>query len=529
MKRYVALVLLLVAYLGAVGLKFFHAREAADPQKVTIRIAHWQLEKGVREGMDAVIRRYEELNPHVRVEQMLIPDNLYRQWLQAQLVGGTAPDIIEYGFWYGRAAELQARYFEPLDRWLGQPNPYNTDTELEDMAWRETFLDGLDNLDCYNPQMNQFFGVTLCTGSTRIFYNRQLLKEITGADNPPRDFREFLVLCAQIREYAAARGQKLVPLAGSRDSVSRMSNAMIDSTTLKVAYGLDYLHRLRLDHVEAALAYLRGEWRYDQPEFMAGLELSRAYCLELDPSASQEARDSATRKFANGDAVMFGTGSFDASSLKAICPFEVGAFKIPVPTQDDPEYGHLIPGAVSDGKVNTGFSFYLLRQNPNQAQALDFMRFMTSQPGVQIFGDESHWLPGIVGAKPTEFSREYAPDPNGYSTGASFWLLSGPEAFGFFMQSVHDLISHAGSAGKFAATMDAGLGGRIITDIRRVTKELVQNHNQQDVALAARRHLEEATGAGAYDIGFESSSSTLAEARAYRFLHTLWEAEGRTP
>ena len=68
-KFNVAIVVLLGAY--AVAALMVLTRPGATlsgDERAVVRIAHWQIEAGPREGIDAMIKRYLELNPHVRVE-----------------------------------------------------------------------------------------------------------------------------------------------------------------------------------------------------------------------------------------------------------------------------------------------------------------------------------------------------------------------------------------------------------------------------------------------------------------------------
>ena len=81
--------------------------------RTVIRIAHWQIEAGPREALEAMIKRYEEINPEVRVEQVAVPGNLYKQWLRTQLIGGDAPDIIEFGSFWGGVDDIPPRFFDP--------------------------------------------------------------------------------------------------------------------------------------------------------------------------------------------------------------------------------------------------------------------------------------------------------------------------------------------------------------------------------------------------------------------------------
>ena len=90
----VALLIAAFAYSGSMVWKH-HREDAANSEVEVIRLAHWQLEPGMREAFDAIIADYEALHPNVRVKQVNIPGRVWRQWLRTQLVGGNPPDLIE--------------------------------------------------------------------------------------------------------------------------------------------------------------------------------------------------------------------------------------------------------------------------------------------------------------------------------------------------------------------------------------------------------------------------------------------------
>ncbi|MFZ9682737.1 MAG: hypothetical protein ACO3DQ_05970, partial [Cephaloticoccus sp.] len=56
--KYPGLALLAVAYAVALALVLLRTTDEQTDERATIRISQWQLEGGVREGIDAVIRRY---------------------------------------------------------------------------------------------------------------------------------------------------------------------------------------------------------------------------------------------------------------------------------------------------------------------------------------------------------------------------------------------------------------------------------------------------------------------------------------
>ena len=96
-RKHLGLALAVLGYAVAAYLVF--TRQGAvlgNDDRVTIRIAHWQIEAGPPEAMDALIKRYEELNPHINVEQVAVPGNVYKQWLRTQLIGGSSAAALHW-------------------------------------------------------------------------------------------------------------------------------------------------------------------------------------------------------------------------------------------------------------------------------------------------------------------------------------------------------------------------------------------------------------------------------------------------
>ena len=109
----------------------------------TIRVVHWQLEAGFREAFDDIARRFEkvyneETGEQVRIVQNAISERVYKQYVQTQGIGKTLPDLVQLG------REEQGsvpRFFISNTEVVQQPNPYNKGTDLEDVAWMDTYLD----------------------------------------------------------------------------------------------------------------------------------------------------------------------------------------------------------------------------------------------------------------------------------------------------------------------------------------------------------------------------------------------------
>src|SRR5262245_25299310 len=210
--------LLLVAAAFAWSIAAIATRRTAEvpPQSIVLRIAHWQLEAGVRQAFDQLATDYRrEVNPNFYLIQDIIPETTYGQWVSTQLMGGTAPDIIEKGKGLTDAIWISFanRYFMPLSRDVAQPNPHNKGTELEQVPMRQTYVDGMRA--GYEDQMQEYMNVPLSQFVIRVFYNRDLLRRLTGLSEAPTNYHEFLKVCEKIASRRDERGQNYTPIASS--------------------------------------------------------------------------------------------------------------------------------------------------------------------------------------------------------------------------------------------------------------------------------------------------------------------------
>lgn len=479
--KHAGLLLLAAAYAAAVALVLVRHSERRTDDRVTIRLAQWQLEGTVRDAIDRIIARYEQLRPGVKVEQIAVPDSVYLPWVQTQLVGGTAPDMVEYSWvWPGIA-----RYFQEMDDVVTQPNPYNRGTPLEGVPWRDTIVDGMTNPDSFVRALNHYYGITVTSHTPRLVYNRALLRAITGRDEPPATYREFLEVCAAITAYARARGEALVPLATSRDSYPFLMYSIMSNATTRLAEAQDWSHALKITDPEVALDYLRGEWSFDSPAIVAGLRQLRTLGEVSTPGFLQRDRNAALTDFVNQRAVMAVVPSWDASSLLQMCPFAIGAFRYPYPREDDPEFGAYARGPFSEGQVLTGMGFYVNRRTRHRAEVIDFLHFLTSVEGSRMFTEISNWQPATVGVKPSAFAAEFAQVTEGNYWNVSFLTLSGADADRYLRGELDELWGVHGSAAAYRAAIAPGLAERIRSDVSRAVRAGVQNIMREDAQAAA--------------------------------------------
>ncbi len=190
-----------------------------DGDRIVIRLAHFLSEENVMEAFNKLARDYEELHPEVRIIIQSVPKRAYQQWLNTQQIGRTTPDLFqleERGNW-----TMASRFQEVLTSRVGEVNPYNAGTGMEGVPWRNTYTDGMEGGYFYS--LLEFYGIPLTVETVRIFYNKDLFREATGSDAPPRNFQHWMEICAAIKEYARQKGEKIFPIAVTREDVKQNS------------------------------------------------------------------------------------------------------------------------------------------------------------------------------------------------------------------------------------------------------------------------------------------------------------------
>ena len=506
-KVHLAMVLFLASYLGALWWVFTRSAPLISARPVTIRFAHWQIEKGPPEGFDAVIRRYEELNPRVKVEQVPVPGPVYRQWVRTNLTGGTATDLIEFAYWLGGMNDVPVRYFEPLTRVMNEPNPYNRGTEMAQVPWRLTFADGLYFMISQSPEVGQIYAATLSQGSSRLFCNRELMEKITGRPAvAPATFADFRVLCAQVADYSRRTGHTVHPLAGSLSNATWLADFLMIGSLTGLNLELDREGYLARAPWQAQSDYLLGRWTYRRPELRAALALLREMTQQMRPGFAQLSRDDAVQEYVRGEALFIYTGSFDATSLKRLASFTVEPMRLPQPTKDDPVVGPYVMGRFQDGYFGTSFELYLNKDSPHKAEALDFLRFLTSVEGGQIFMDHSGWLSAIRGTHaPPELEIQRATG-DGYTAGMQYMGVGANSTMAFW-QHLNLLVGEQGSVDKFVEAMENGLRKEVTEDLRveiRARADAGRAVDSEIVAMSALNRLK------SRDPEREQRQSTLA-------------------
>lgn len=493
--NYVGVALLLLAYAISVANTLRVRSIEMDASVPTIRICHWQLEHGVRDAIDTLAREYEKqfyerTGKRIRIIQNPITERAYRQYVTTQCIGGTAPDLIQYGSKLDM--RFMSRYFIPLSEIVRKPNPYNTGTDMDGTPWIDTFRDGLNA--ALDEDGVEYLGIGFSAFTQRLFYNRTIIRKATGTPDVPRGFREFIATCETLMKWAKREGKDdFVPIAGGEYQIPQFLGKFRNAVTLHYAFEKDVDYDGQVTGYETLFAYLKGKHNFSDPAFRALNEMIRATTNFFAPGFTQMQREDAVFRFTQGNAAFIASGSWDAMTLIHQSDFEVGVVDLPIPTRADPEYGHLVSGPTKE-ELGTGFLLGLTNFYDNKIPGwedlpgfppgavrkidvtIDFLHFMTTRENNQRFNRICNWIPVIRGARPLPVLEAFMPDEEGY-WGANPTNM-GTETENLYTQRRSEYLEGRRTFDEMVALMEDDLPNRIASDIRSIHRNLSENDFQ---------------------------------------------------
>lgn len=387
----------------------------APSDAIVLRIGHWQLEASVREALEVMAEDYRKLHPNVYIIQDAIPEMVYGQWTTTQLMGGTAPDLLQIGLGVlPRHLWLQYynRYCHSLTPYANEANPHNRGTDLEGVPLRSTIKDGMRWT--YVEEMQEYVAIPLSQFGVRVFYNRDLLQQLTGSDEPPADYRSFLAACETIRSRKNPKGEPYTAIAASKYHMPMWEFYLLDALTYPAIRRADFNRDGALGVDESYVAARAGLLGMDFPPYRARFEMLREVTEQFQTGFAGLTRDEAVFLFIQQEAVFMATGTWDARSLQeqAGDRFRVGVMNFPLPSRDDPRYGEFLEGPLFE-QPYVGFAFAITHTTPHFEQALDFLRFMAGKEQNEKLNRIIGWIPSVKGTQLDPMLRAFEPNLEG--------------------------------------------------------------------------------------------------------------------
>jgi len=361
-----------------------------DPDTKVITIAHWQLEDGFREGIDEAIAEYEKAKAaegvKVKVNQVAIPVRGYPQWYLTQLIGGDPADVLEIT----GSPDILNQYFTPLSPYIGETNPWNKGTPVQDMSWRETFSD--DMLGGLDAAYSEYFGVSTFMHTTRVYVNLDLYEKATGTKQLPDTVTEWLDSCKKMREYGVKTNRPVIPIGvrgfdkGTLGQLFSTYNSELNTDLADIGnpygYGTttgDLLHKVNSGEVPVKrlvepVRVVAALGRYFADGFPA-IDLEQTKYL-----------------FFSGNVGFFIDGTWNAFSMINNAPFKVGVIQIPMLGDSNP-FGLKSFGRITELGSGIGGMFGIPKKTRHFDLALDFLRFLTSwKVNQMVMVDHCRWM-----------------------------------------------------------------------------------------------------------------------------------------
>jgi ABC-type glycerol-3-phosphate transport system substrate-binding protein len=270
--------------------------------------------------------------------------------------------------------------------------------------------------------------------SSRIFYNKDLFRRVTGSDRPPETFGEWMEICAAIRSYGEGRDEKLFPIAATREYalLSGFNSFYLTAFTGGMAIPYDVNAGGGPTTQGTLWGFQTGTLDFNQERVRAVYDIQLELAENFQPGFISDTEDQARFLFIQGRAGMVLGNTYDLILFRDAARFEVGVFKVPLPDPGDPKYGRYVTGRIWEEPV-TKFLFGLSKESRNKEIALDFMKFATSVRNNEWFCRQLDWFPAIKGAGTSDELQVFAPSAEGVS--ASLELVTGPDIGLYFDQN----------------------------------------------------------------------------------------------
>ncbi len=509
--NFIGVGLLLACFAVAASRIFSRGAEQLDPDAMQIRIAHHYLDPRVQRAFDAVIERYESIqaergNP-VSVMQIPVPERVYMQWVRTQVTGGTAPELINLegaGGWTIDSL-FKAQNLIVFDTLIDDPNPYNAGTMHAGKPWRESFIDALD-VGGFDWALAQHFGVPLNSQTTRLVVNRNLLDKVlpeirdpktadtiaqTGA---PQSFDQLIDLCRAAAAYGDKAGIEFFPIAADRMSVQSdgtLFHGLFTSQTQRLRFLWDQFNDYRIHGRWIQLQIFKGERSFRQPYFENAYRIIREIGQFTQPGFLQMNSEDALFYFVQNRALMISTSSQNLSLLNEMIGdrFSVSAFPVPLPDPDHPQFGAgLVGKPISERAASPTTTFGIVNYHPQDkiARALDFLHYITSIEGNDIFAEISQSLPATLGVPVPDPLKGFDPVREGYPRGPDPGIAGeSPDWDSFLRSNFYILFSPEGSVDAFLDRIEADHIEVLYRDWWRNNENEAKTAMAQDSVLAS--------------------------------------------
>lgn len=349
MKKIFSFVLIMamtIMMIAGCGGKESSDKDSGD--EITLEALSFLGEDTKRDGFAQVAKAYEEANPGIKINVQHLDYSTFTTTLQTRIGAGDAPDLI-----FGTAILNQELVKS------GQIEVLN-DYDILDQFTEE-------QLACMTIEGNTY-GVPLDQMVICAFYNKDMFEEYNV--KVPKTLSEFYEVCETFEK------------AGIEPFIRPYKDAAY------IQYDLDTQLYALIDKTENINFFTdleSGKTKFaDSAEMREGLELfaKRLSFLSGDDLGTDPAVSS--QLFAEGQSPMYINGSWTVGDIVANNPDgNFGIFCVPI---SDTEEDNKMYAAVDD-------AWMVSSKSAHKDEAIDFLEFMTSDEGLQIWSETAKAIP----------------------------------------------------------------------------------------------------------------------------------------
>ena len=314
-----------------------------EPAEVVLTLGAWRIST---ERMNLILNEFHEANPRITVRLEPTLSGEYDDILDAQLKGGTAPDMFFLHSFSASQKLFEQGYLEPLADLPGLSQNFDPP-----MLAPWTTPNGIP------------YGVPFTASSHGIYYNQDIFKELGLAE--PKTWKELLVAAQAIKDAG------YIPFANT----SKDSWAVAEIIFMNLAPNF-------IGGREGRLEYLSGQRCFNDEHVVAAFQAVADLAPYLPKDHELLGYIDSLQLFVQGQAAMWLGGSWDIPYLEENKPdFAWSVFAVPPPAGQ--------PGYVT---FHLDVAVGLNAASTHKPEAREFLAWMTTPEFGKLLGNE---MPGL--------------------------------------------------------------------------------------------------------------------------------------
>lgn len=308
-----------------------------------VTITYWQyFFQSKVETIDALIQKFQEANPGIKVEHVTFPYETYNQKVASSVPVGTGPDVLNL-FYGWLPLYVKSGYLQELPS-----------SDFSPEFFKQNFFSFVEQSVKFN---NKYYSVPTAVRTLALFWNKKLFRE-AGLDpeSPPKTLEELAALAKRLTKYDA---QGNIVQAGLAMQPTGQGHNWIREVLIRQFRGVPY----SVDGRKVT---------YNTPEGAAALQWYTDRITKDKVGYPNFATDDVTA-FRTQKAAMNIDGSFRIAAFKAIPDLEWGVAELPTHNGVKSNYAsfwtHGIAAGVKGAKLNASIKFLKFITSP-EAQAI---------------------------------------------------------------------------------------------------------------------------------------------------------------